>query len=54
MKFQYDLEPVIVQWILIDLKAILKKIIYCRYCDRLTKKQVEQINKKSIDLMCVS
>jgi hypothetical protein len=29
----------------------MKKIIYCRYCDRLTKKQVEQINKKSIDLV---
>jgi ribosomal protein L44E len=29
----------------------MKKIIYCRYCDRLTKKQVEQMNKKSIDLV---
>ena len=26
-----------------------KIIIYCRNCDNLTKKQVEQINKKSID-----
>jgi ribosomal protein L44E len=24
-----------------------KKVIYCRYCDKLTKKQVENINKKS-------
>jgi len=26
-----------------------KKIIYCRFCDRLTTKEVEEINKKSID-----
>tara|TARA_Y100000592_G_scaffold25997_1_gene41109 strand:+ start:40 stop:195 length:156 start_codon:yes stop_codon:yes gene_type:complete len=28
-----------------------KIIIYCRNCDKLTKKQVEQINKKSIDFV---
>ncbi len=28
MIFQYDLEPVLVQWTLIDLKAILKSILY--------------------------
>ena len=28
-----------------------KKVIYCRYCDKLTKKQVENINKKSIDFV---
>ena len=26
-----------------------KKIIYCRFCDCLTKEEVEEINKKSID-----
>ena len=26
-----------------------KQIIYCRFCDRLTKEEVEEINKKSID-----
>ena len=28
-----------------------KIIIYCRNCDKLTKKQVKQINKKSIDFV---
>jgi len=26
-----------------------KQIIYCRFCDRLTTEEVEEINKKSID-----
>jgi len=26
-----------------------KQIIYCRFCDCLTKEEVEEINKKSID-----
>jgi hypothetical protein len=30
---------------------MFKKIIYCRYCDKLTKKQIEKINKKSIDFV---
>jgi|TARA_R110000822_G_scaffold254785_1_gene380968 hypothetical protein len=33
---------------------MFKKVIYCGYCDKLTKKQIKQINKKSIDFVTLT
>ena len=32
-----------------DKKTMIKKIIYCRFCDQLTTEEIEVINDKSID-----